>query len=58
MVRPDHPAPGPAHLIAIVLPKAESIDFVESADASTLTRERLSSHYPGSLVVSLDVEIP
>jgi hypothetical protein len=58
MVRPDHPAPGHAHLIAIVLPKVESIDFVESEDASALTREQLASHYPGSLVVSLEVEIP
>jgi len=50
MVRLEDPAPGPAQLVAIVLRHAESVDFVEQAPASELTRERLAARYPDALI--------
>jgi hypothetical protein len=58
MVRLDHPAPGPARLVAIVLPRTESVDYVEHAPLERLTREELATHYGGALVVITRVEIP
>src|SRR5262249_30983250 len=58
MVRLDRPAPGPARLVALVLPRIESLDHVEPASLEQVGREQLVSHYGGSLVVTTRVEIP
>jgi hypothetical protein len=57
MVRLDHPAPGPARLVAIVLPRSESVEHVERAPLDELSRERLAARYEGSLVIVTRVEI-
>ena len=57
MVRLDHPASGPARLVAIVLPQSESVDFVEHASLEQLSREQLAARYPNALVVTVSVEI-
>lgn len=57
MVRLDRPAPGPARLFAVVLPRSESVEHVEHAPLEELSRARLSSKYEGSLVVVTPVEI-
>ncbi|MBX3189671.1 MAG: zf-HC2 domain-containing protein [Labilithrix sp.] len=57
MVRLDHPAPGPATLVAIVLSRSETVEHVERAPLEQLSRERLGAHYEGSLVVTTRVEI-
>jgi hypothetical protein len=57
MVRLDHPAPGPARLVAIVLPRSENIEHVERAPLDRLSREQLAARYEGSLVVVTQVEI-
>ncbi len=58
MVRLDHPAPGAARLIAIVLSRSESVEHVEHAPLERLTREQLAAHYQGALVVVTNVEVP
>jgi hypothetical protein len=57
MVRLDHPAPGPARLVGIVLPRSENVEHVERAPLDQLSRERLAARYPGSLVLVTHVEI-
>ena len=57
MVRLERPAPGPARLVAIVLPRSESVEHVERAPLDRLTREQLATHYEGALVVVTRVEI-
>lgn len=55
MVRLDDPAPGPATLVAVVLGRAESVEFVEGAAREELGRERLQAHYGDALVVTVPV---
>lgn len=57
MVRLDRPAAGPARLVAIVLPRSESVDYVEHAPLDRLSREQLEARYPDALVVAVSVEI-
>lgn len=57
MVRLDRPARGPARLVAVVLPRSETVEHVERASLGELSRERLARHYSGSLVVVTPVEI-
>lgn len=57
MVRLDRPTSGPARLVAIVLPRAESVDYVEKAPRDRLTREELATHYGDALVVDTRVEV-
>ncbi len=57
MVRLERPASGPARLVAIVLPKSESVDHVEQVSVDDLSPERLATHYPGAFVVNVNVEI-
>jgi hypothetical protein len=56
-VRLDHPARGAAQLFAIVLPRAESVDYVEEAPREQLTRDELARRYAGALVVNVGVEV-
>lgn len=58
MVRLERPASGPARLVAIVLSRSESIDYVEHTSADRLSREQLEIHYPGALVAVTRVEVP
>ncbi|MDF2694747.1 MAG: hypothetical protein K0S65_3130 [Labilithrix sp.] len=57
MVRLDRPASGPGRLVAIVLPRTESVEHVEHAPLEQLGREELSNHYGGALVVVIRVEV-
>jgi hypothetical protein len=57
MVRLDRPASGPARLVAVVLPRSESVEHVEHVSLDQLDRDRLAAHYGGALVVSIRVEI-
>jgi hypothetical protein len=57
MVRLDRPAPGPARLVAVVLERSESVEFVEQASVDALAPEKLAAHYGGALVVTTRVEI-
>lgn len=57
MVRLDHPAKGAARLVAIVLPRSETVEWVEKAPLESLTREGLLARYAGSLVIVTHVEV-
>lgn len=57
MVRLDRPAPGSGRLVAIVLGRSESVEYVEHASLDELTPARLMAHYPGALVVATRVEV-
>jgi hypothetical protein len=57
MVRLDRPAVGAGRLVAIVLPRSETVEHVEGASLDDLSRERLAKHYAGSLVVVTTVEV-
>lgn len=57
MTRLDHPAHGPAELVAVVLPRSETVDYVERAAREQLSRERLAARYEGSVVLVTRVEI-
>lgn len=58
MVRLDRPAPGRARLVAVVLERSETVDYVEQAPLDKLSSEELEAHYRGALVVTTSVEIP
>ena len=57
MVRLDHPAKGAARLVAIVLSRSETVEWIEKAPLEGLSRERLLARYPGSLVIVTHVEV-
>ncbi|OJY26149.1 MAG: hypothetical protein BGO98_36885 [Myxococcales bacterium 68-20] len=58
MVRLDRPASGRARLVAIVLQRSESVDYIEQAPRGELSSEQLEAHYPGALVITTSVEVP
>jgi hypothetical protein len=57
MTRLDDVAPGPARLVGIVLPVAESVQAIEDAPVVDLALDRLARRYPGALLVETHVVV-
>jgi hypothetical protein len=55
MTRLEDLAPGPARIVAIVLPASETVEYVEAAPVAELAQEKLAAHYPRALVVATNV---